>query len=189
MSGNRNIGLCGSVRQRPLRCGLVTVAAPSPSAVTAGREPQTVRNCPPSPTWPTSFCPPWSRSPSRRRRPGSDRRHPACRNCPDNSALQGLLRGLLQAPAGRRRASRGTMTSMGSGFVIDPAGLIVTNNHVVERRRDRSRCTSRTTPMLKAELVGRDPKTDLAVLRVKPAEAAARRGASATATRCGSANG
>lgn len=59
------------------------------------------------------------------------------------------------------------MTSMGSGFVIDPSGIIVTNNHVVEGAESIEVHFSDDT-VLKAELVGRDPKTDLAVIRVKP---------------------
>ena len=59
------------------------------------------------------------------------------------------------------------MTSMGSGFVVDPSGIIVTNNHVVEGAESIEVHFSDDT-VLKAELVGRDPKTDLAVIRVKP---------------------
>ena len=59
------------------------------------------------------------------------------------------------------------MTSMGSGFVVDASGLIVTNNHVVEGAETIEVHFSDDT-VLKAELVGRDPKTDLAVIRVKP---------------------
>ncbi|MFM8745715.1 MAG: DegQ family serine endoprotease [Aestuariivirga sp.] len=59
------------------------------------------------------------------------------------------------------------MTSMGSGFVIDPAGIIVTNNHVVEDA-GTIEVHFHDDTILQAELVGRDPKTDLAVLRVKP---------------------
>ena len=59
------------------------------------------------------------------------------------------------------------LTSMGSGFVIDGAGLIVTNNHVVEGA-EAIEVHFQDSTVLKAELVGRDPKTDLAVLRVKP---------------------
>lgn len=59
------------------------------------------------------------------------------------------------------------MTSMGSGFVIDSSGVIVTNNHVVEGAESIEVHLHDDT-VLKAELVGRDPKTDLAVIRVKP---------------------
>ncbi|WP_204508347.1 DegQ family serine endoprotease [Aestuariivirga litoralis] len=59
------------------------------------------------------------------------------------------------------------MTSMGSGFVVDPSGIIVTNNHVVEGA-ESIEVHFHDDTVLKAELVGRDPKTDLAVIRVKP---------------------
>ncbi len=64
------------------------------------------------------------------------------------------------APGGR------TVNSMGSGFVIDAQGLIVTNNHVVEGA-EFIQVHMQDGTVLKAELVGRDPKTDLAVIRVK----------------------
>ena len=59
------------------------------------------------------------------------------------------------------------VSSMGSGFVIEASGLIVTNNHVVEGA-EAIEVHFQDSTVLKAELVGRDPKTDLAVLRVKP---------------------
>ena len=59
-----------------------------------------------------------------------------------------------------------TVNSMGSGFVVDPTGLIVTNNHVVEGA-EVIEVHFQDSTILKAELVGRDPKTDLAVIRVK----------------------
>jgi serine protease Do len=59
-----------------------------------------------------------------------------------------------------------TVNSMGSGFVVDATGLIVTNNHVVEGA-DTIEVHFQDGTDLKAELVGRDPKTDLAVIRVK----------------------
>jgi serine protease Do len=62
-----------------------------------------------------------------------------------------------------------TLTSMGSGFVIDASGIIVTNNHVVEGAKDILVHFHDDT-ILNAELVGRDPKTDVAVLRVKAAK-------------------
>lgn len=59
------------------------------------------------------------------------------------------------------------VSSLGSGFVIDPSGLIVTNNHVITDA-DEIYANFNDGTKLKAELVGRDPKTDLALLRVKP---------------------
>jgi len=55
--------------------------------------------------------------------------------------------------------------SLGSGFVIDPSGLIVTNNHVIA---DADEIVANFTDgeQLKAEVVGIDEKTDLALLKV-----------------------
>ena len=54
---------------------------------------------------------------------------------------------------------------MGSGVVISPDGYIVTNNHVVDGAVD-IRVTTSNRRILKAKLVGADPLTDLAVLKV-----------------------
>jgi serine protease Do len=67
-----------------------------------------------------------------------------------------------QAPQGPRRA-----TSLGSGFIIDASGLVVTNNHVIADA-DEIQVKLHDDTSLKAEVVGKDPKTDLALLRVKP---------------------
>lgn len=57
--------------------------------------------------------------------------------------------------------------SLGSGFVIDPAGIIITNNHVIA---DANEVTVIFTngQKLRAEVVGKDAKIDVAVLKVKP---------------------
>jgi len=57
-------------------------------------------------------------------------------------------------------------TSLGSGFVIDASGYIVTNNHVIADA-DEINVILHDDTRLKAEVVGRDTKTDVAVLKVK----------------------
>ena len=56
--------------------------------------------------------------------------------------------------------------SLGSGFVIDPSGIVITNNHVIGDANEVFVIWS-DGRRLKAEVVGKDPKVDLAVLRVK----------------------
>jgi serine protease Do len=56
--------------------------------------------------------------------------------------------------------------SLGSGFVVDPSGIVVTNNHVVGDATDIEVIFTDGSK-LKAQVVGKDAKIDLAVLRVK----------------------
>jgi serine protease Do len=56
--------------------------------------------------------------------------------------------------------------SLGSGFIIDASGLVVTNNHVIEGADEISVILQDNT-ILKAELVGRDETGDIALLKVK----------------------
>jgi serine protease Do len=68
-----------------------------------------------------------------------------------------------QPQAGPRRA-----TSLGSGFIVDAKeGLVVTNNHVIEDA-DEITVVLHDNTNVKAEIVGRDSKTDLALLKIKP---------------------
>ena len=55
--------------------------------------------------------------------------------------------------------------SLGSGFIIDPAGLIITNNHVVEGA-DKITVKLIGGKEFKATIKGRDPKTDLALIEI-----------------------
>jgi len=69
-------------------------------------------------------------------------------------------------PQNRERGPR-RVNSLGSGFVIDAAGIVVTNNHVIAEADEITVILNDGT-RLKAELIGKDQKTDLALLRVKP---------------------
>src|SRR5665213_2856147 len=70
-----------------------------------------------------------------------------------------------EAPGGRPKR----VQSLGSGFVIDPAGIIVTNNHVIDGA-DEIAVNLNNGTKLPATVIGHDDKTDLALLKVKPAK-------------------
>jgi len=55
--------------------------------------------------------------------------------------------------------------SLGSGFVIDKDGFILTNNHVVEKS-DEIRVRLADEKEFAAKIIGRDPKTDLALIKI-----------------------
>src|SRR6202521_4150434 len=57
--------------------------------------------------------------------------------------------------------------SLGSGFIVDTSGIVVTNNHVIADA-DEINVIMNDGTKIKAELVGVDKKTDIAVLKVKP---------------------
>ena len=59
--------------------------------------------------------------------------------------------------------------SLGSGFLIDGEGFIVTNNHVIEDA-DQIKVILSDNREFDAEVVGRDPKTDLALIRIQGAQ-------------------
>jgi serine protease Do len=57
--------------------------------------------------------------------------------------------------------------SLGSGFIVDPSGIVVTNNHVIADA-DEINVILNDGTKIKAEVVGIDKRTDLAVLKFKP---------------------
>ena len=67
----------------------------------------------------------------------------------------------------RNSPSQRPMVGLGSGFIIDTEGFIVTNNHVIEGA-DEITVIMHDQKEFKAELLGRDPKADLAVLKIDP---------------------
>jgi serine protease Do len=69
--------------------------------------------------------------------------------------------GVPEIPRQRRSSS------LGSGFVIDPSGIVITNNHVIADANEVT-VIFNDGQKLKAEILGKDQKVDVAVLRVKP---------------------
>jgi serine protease Do len=67
---------------------------------------------------------------------------------------------------GRPQQPQRRAQSLGSGFIIDPSGIVVTNNHVIEGA-DEINVVLQDNTTIRAELLGADPRTDLAVLRVR----------------------
>ena len=72
-------------------------------------------------------------------------------------------------PEGFNMPQRGPSQGLGSGFVLDEAGYIVTNHHVVD---NASTVTVRLSDdrTFDAEIVGTDPLTDIAVLKIDAGE-------------------
>ena len=66
-----------------------------------------------------------------------------------------------------QRRSQRPMTGLGSGFIISDDGIIVTNNHVIEGADEITVILSDETEYV-AQLLGRDPKADIAVLKINP---------------------
>ncbi|MGV4795145.1 Do family serine endopeptidase [Rhizobium sp. F40D2] len=85
---------------------------------------------------------------------------------PDGSPFQEFFNDFFDKKQGNKGPNH-NVSSLGSGFVIDPAGYIVTNNHVIEGADDIE-INFANGSKLKAKLIGTDTKTDLSVLKVEP---------------------
>lgn len=82
---------------------------------------------------------------------------------PPGSPLEDLFKNFVGPKSNAPRH----VTSLGSGFIIDPSGYVVTNNHVIENS-DQITVALQDGTQLQARVVGRDVKTDLALLKVNP---------------------
>ncbi|MDR9804749.1 Do family serine endopeptidase [Rhizobium hidalgonense] len=85
---------------------------------------------------------------------------------PDGSPFQEFFNDFFDKKQGNKGGNH-NVSSLGSGFVIDPTGYIVTNNHVIEGADDIE-VNFANGSKLKAKLIGTDTKTDLSVLKVEP---------------------
>ena len=88
----------------------------------------------------------------------------------------------------RRRPPRDESRAAGSGVIADARGYILTNNHVVEEAAEIEVRLS-DDRKFKATIVGRDPKTDLAVLKIDAPPGSCRWPGSAIPTSSASASG
>ncbi|MFI4986724.1 MAG: DegQ family serine endoprotease [Alphaproteobacteria bacterium] len=88
---------------------------------------------------------------------------------PEDSPFRQFFKHYFNGPQGGQGQGENRSTvrhSLGSGFIIDPAGYVVTNNHVVGKASEIS-VTLSDGKTYKAKLVGRDDRTDLALLKIK----------------------
>ena len=89
---------------------------------------------------------------------------------PEGSPFQEYFKDFFGDKGGVQGEESRKVQSLGSGFVIDAEkGFIVTNNHVIADA-DEIEVNFNDGSKLKAELIGKDIKTDLAVLKVDPAK-------------------
>jgi serine protease Do len=90
-------------------------------------------------------------------------------NLPNDPQLDELFRDFFNRRGREGDQNHGAprrVNSLGSGFIIDPSGIVVTNNHVIADADEITVILNDGT-RLKADLIGKDTKTDLALLRVK----------------------
>lgn len=87
---------------------------------------------------------------------------------PPGSPFEEFFRRFMDpnAPGSPMARPRGPVRGLGSGFIIDPTGYIATNNHVVGGA-DKITVILHDGTQLEATLAGRDPKTDLALLKIE----------------------
>ena len=84
---------------------------------------------------------------------------------PPGSPFEELFKEFFDRRGGEEQKRRGT--SLGSGFIIDGEGYIITNNHVIQGAEDIT-VILRDDTQLKAKLVGTDARADVALLKVEP---------------------
>jgi len=99
--------------------------------------------------------------------PAASREMPQMPDLPEGSPFRDFMEKFFNQQRqgqGGERAQR-NVQALGSGFIIDPSGYVVTNNHVIAKASDiKVKLTDGTE--YKAALVGKDEKTDLALLKI-----------------------
>jgi serine protease Do len=85
---------------------------------------------------------------------------------PPGSPFEEFFKQFQEQQRGARPKQHEKQQAQGSGFIVDAAGYVVTNNHVIDGAEEIT-VTTHDGAKLDAKLVGRDPKTDLALLKVE----------------------
>jgi len=80
--------------------------------------------------------------------------------------MEDPLRDFFEKFFGGQMPKEYRQNALGTGFIIDKEGFILTNNHVVEQTEELKVRLS-DEKEFKAEIIGRDPKTDLALIKIK----------------------
>jgi len=88
-------------------------------------------------------------------------------NLPKDAPFQDLFEDYFKNRNDEGANTARKVSSLGSGFVIDPSGYIVTNNHVIEGASEIV-VNFANGSKLTAKLIGTDTKTDIALLKVEP---------------------
>jgi serine protease Do len=99
----------------------------------------------------------------------ADNAHPEMPEFPPGSPFEQFFKDFMERQNKGKGGGEGPprhAMSLGSGFIIDPAGYVVTNNHVIADA-DEITVTLQDNTNLKATLVGKDVKADLALLKVQ----------------------
>ena len=95
------------------------------------------------------------------------------RGLPPGSPLEDLFRRFQEQQGDQGEPVTREATSLGSGFIIDPTGYIVTNNHVISAEEGKDTPVDTITVTLsdrreyKAKIIGRDALTDMALLKIE----------------------
>ena len=86
---------------------------------------------------------------------------------PRGSPFEDFFRDFMEKQPGDQQPKRQRRgTALGSGFIISSNGLLVTNNHVIENA-DEIKIEMLNGDILEAKVLGTDPKTDIALLKVE----------------------
>tara|TARA_A100001015_G_scaffold230941_1_gene261397 strand:- start:9846 stop:11231 length:1386 start_codon:yes stop_codon:yes gene_type:complete len=93
-----------------------------------------------------------------------DRRSSSLPELPEGHPFNDMFKDFF----GDQMPRRENMTGLGSGFIISEDGYVVTNDHVISRADQITVIFNNGVDEVPAELVGTDPKTDIAVLKIDP---------------------